>query len=460
MKKLKTLLHSNFFFSILLIGTSFYVIHAYFFKRSVYTEDDYEFKGTILSKKINGNQVTLELKAKEKLILFYYFEKEELKKISSYQLGDTVVCTGKLTIPSTNRNFDLFNYQNYLKGKQIFWILKVEQIKKIKSANFFYQLKNNIIKKIEQSRNSDYLFAFLLGDSSKLEKKEAFQELGISHLFAVSGMHIVFLTSFLLSLFNKITKKKILSFIFVSLILYFYVWMLSDSASANRAYLLFLFSFLNQHYNLNFSSMKLLGFVLILLLLKNPFVFMQVGFQFSFLLCAFFNLQKQEQSSYFKTIFKTSLLAFLVSFPLSSFHFHQVHLGSILFNMIAIPFVSFLLFPLSFLSFFFPILSFLLDGSILIFHFFLKIFEHFSNLKLVIKAYPFYQLLFYYGILFLSFTKNKKWLIVFAALALCHLSASYLDQHYWIDMIDQTCPIMIQRLNNIFQRNPLISIGI
>lgn len=25
---------------------------------------------------------------------------------------------------------------------------------------------------------------------------------------------------------------------------------------------------------------------------------------------------------------------------------------------------------------------------------------------------------------------------------------------------DQTCPIMIQRLNNIFQRNPLISIGI
>ena len=27
-------------------------------------------------------------------------------------------------------------------------------------------------------------------------------------------------------------------------------------------------------------------------------------------------------------------------------------------------------------------------------------------------------------------------------------------------VIDQTCPIMIQRLNNIFQRNPLISIGI
>lgn len=26
--------------------------------------------------------------------------------------------------------------------------------------------------------------------------------------------------------------------------------------------------------------------------------------------------------------------------------------------------------------------------------------------------------------------------------------------------LDQTCPIMIQRLNNIFQRNPLISMGI
>ena len=27
-------------------------------------------------------------------------------------------------------------------------------------------------------------------------------------------------------------------------------------------------------------------------------------------------------------------------------------------------------------------------------------------------------------------------------------------------IVDQTCPIMIQRLNNIVQRNPLISIGI
>ena len=37
---------------------------------------------------------------------------------------------------------------------------------------------------------------------------------------------------------------------------------------------------------------------------------------------------------------------------------------------------------------------------------------------------------------------------------------SLFDTSYYVYYLDQTCPIMIQRLNNIFQRNPLISIGI
>lgn len=35
-----------------------------------------------------------------------------------------------------------------------------------------------------------------------------------------------------------------------------------------------------------------------------------------------------------------------------------------------------------------------------------------------------------------------------------------LNSNLSVHFIDQTCPIMIQRLNNIFQRKPLISMGI
>lgn len=438
LKKLNTILHSNYFFLLLFGFALFYIFISFSTFSSCYLGKEQKFQGMVLSKKKNGNQFTFEIKAKEKLIIYYLVSnQQDIKEIDSIQVGDEIRVGGDLERPSKNRNFHLFNYQNYLKGKQIFWIVKANNLIKVKNAKGIYVLKNQIIHRIKKQNNEPYLLAFLLGDSSGLEWKGNYQELGISHLFAISGMHIMFITSFLFKICSYLFDKKKTSFLIVVLILTFYILLLYESPSAFRAYFLFILSYLNRHYKWGYSTLQLLFFVAIFSILKNPFVLLQIGFQYSFIICFFLVAQNRKpSSSYIKNLFQTSLLASLVSFPLSVYHFHQFHFGAVLFNMIAVPFVSLLLFPLSFLSFFFPFLNPILGMSISFFHIFIQIFQWFSFLNLTFMAIPSYYLIVYYGCLIASFLKSKTWILLFLLLMFIHFLMPYIDHHYWIDMID------------------------
>lgn len=436
MKKLKPILHSKLLITSIVISAIIYTIFSFSHFHSNYQKTDHIVAGTILSISINGNQATLEIKAKEKLLVSYKIQSINiLNRIKALELGDTIKIVGDLEIPSKNRNFHLFNYQNYLKGKQIFWIMKAQEITLQKKGAGLYILKNAIKKRIQKSSNHAYLMAFILGDNKELEWKNKYQELGISHLFAVSGMHIVFLTTFLFSFLKQ--KEKLSSFFMVTIILSIYIWLLQDSASANRAFLLFFFGFLNKKYQLGFHSIQLLFLIFSLLLFKNPFVIYQIGFQFSFMICFFLMIQKQSDSNhYLKQLLKTSTLALIVSFPLASFHFYQFHFGAVLINLFAVPFVSFFLFPLSFLTFFFPFLDPILTIFIQLFHHLLTGFEILSFLKLTFASIPIYFVALYYIILLMTIFISKKWFLVFFIILICHFIYPYMNPHYYLDMID------------------------
>lgn len=437
LKKLKIILHSKAFFviSIFLVCLYTYLITSNY--ESKYQENEEKIVGTILSFHENGNQIKIMLEGKERVMVFYYAkELEELEQLRQLKLGDQIKVTGSLKEPETNRNFHLFSYQKYLKGRRIFWIMNASTVEFQKGATGFYILKNWMKKRISKLENTEYLKAFLFGDSASLEWKSIYQELGISHLFAVSGMHLSFFATVLFSILNRILKKEFFSFGIVSIVLGIYVWLLLDSASANRAFVFFLLIYANKYWKWNFTSLQILVFTFCLLLLKNPFFCYQIGFQFSFIICFFLLKQPKKDDSYIKTLLETSLVSSLASFPLSVFYFHQFHFGSVFFNMIAVPFVSFLLFPLSLFTFCFPILTPILCFFISIFHGIISFLEQFSFLKITFCVIPIWYLFIYYSALLLTFFISKKFLIVFFVFLLCHFFAPYCDSNYWIDMID------------------------
>ena len=155
--------------------------------------------------KINGNQLKMEVKAKEKIIMTYYFKTEQEKEyyLKNLELGDEIHSYGKLVQPSSNCNFLSFNYQNYLKSKKIYWLFSIEKFQINKKDNIFYKIKNKMLKRIENSQNQKYLKTLILGENDLEENvKDTYRLNGTSHLFSISGMHISLLTTSLLFILN------------------------------------------------------------------------------------------------------------------------------------------------------------------------------------------------------------------------------------------------------------------
>lgn len=313
---------------------------------------------------VSGGMLSLEIMGKEKLIGSYFFLTEEEKDsfLVSYSLGDTIYFEGNLVLPSKNSVFNLFNYKEYLERKEIYYLVEIIMIQKIDSSkNLLYQLKNKINHHISKYQSSSYLQAFLLGDMSKIDDDilATYQKNGVSHLLAISGMHVSFLSGMLLLLFKKIRFSTLIQYLSVILFLLFYMILSGNTPSISRAVILFSLISINKVFDLKISTLQLLLITFCLLVINNPNILFDVGFEYSFLISFYLILfqKKLNQDSYLKGLFQISFFSFLVSLPISILYFYQVNLFSIFLNLVFVPLVSFIIFPLSFLTFLLPFLD-------------------------------------------------------------------------------------------------------
>lgn len=141
------------------------------------------------------------------------------KKNKELEYGDKVKLKGKYKKPSKQRNYGGYDDRKYLKTLKIAGRVKVEQLEIIaqKQLNIILQYANTIslksIEKIEnifQKENASILKGLLLGKTEDISKnvKEDFQIANISHVLAISGMHISYIILGLQVLLNKAIRKK------------------------------------------------------------------------------------------------------------------------------------------------------------------------------------------------------------------------------------------------------------
>lgn len=160
MKLLLKKLKIKLLYSFIIIGC-FYILYILFgnVDYSKYNLHTTFVQGKVLSYKIDGDCLQLEIQAKEKMILFYTFSSVEEKNIysNSIQLGDVYGFYGTLQVPSTNSNFYAFSYQKYLLSKKIYYVMRVEKMALYKrNHNVFYTLKNFLYHSIEKRRTSSW----------------------------------------------------------------------------------------------------------------------------------------------------------------------------------------------------------------------------------------------------------------------------------------------------------------
>lgn len=408
MKKLKNILQCNYIFYILLVLSLIYsfIFINFIIVKSEYKDSDKNLYGTVIDYKKSKDKTTIWVKGKEKVLVNYYSD-------INVSYGDYIYVYGVFKKPKENGNFNLFNYKRYLLSNKINYIVTASKITIIKkNDNVFYTLKNNLLKRIEStSKSKGYILAFLYADKSLIEKDiyTKYQKIGVSHLFAVSGMHVSLISIVLLKLLNKIKERK--RYIIVSIFLSIYLFLTNFTISMVRATFQFILFFINKSFKLNIDNSNLVLFLFSILVIINPYNIYNIGFLFSFIISfTLIRCSKLIKGKFIIKSLKISLISFFSSMPVLINNFFEVNFLGIILNIIYIPFVSYILFPLSLVTVLFPSLDNILYMFISCFE---KITDFFSNIKFL--SFPICKmnifLIIIYYIIFIYILKRKKKLI-------------------------------------------------
>ena len=378
MKKLKIILQQNNIFYFLLIFSLIYMfIFINFINiKSKYNENDSSLQVKIIDYKKSDDKLVIYAKGKEKILINYCDD-------INISYGDYIYVKGKLIKPKDNTNFNLFNYKKYLLSNNIKYTVKASNIKILKrNKNIFYKLKNYIFFKIKSlDKSKKYILTFIFADKSYIDKEmyDNYQNLGISHLFAVSGMHISLVTFILLKLLEG--KNEVIKYLITFIFLMFYLFLTNYTISMVRACFQFILIFINKLFKLNIDNSNIVIFLFSVLIILNPYIIYNIGFLFS--LSISFTLIKFKDmitGDFMIKNIKTSLLSFFVSMPILINNFFKVNFLSIILNIIYIPFVSYILFPLCLITILFPFFD---SFTYFVINFFETITKFFSSINLL-----------------------------------------------------------------------------
>lgn len=444
MIKLRTILLQSNIYRVTIVGVIIYALIVTLLPKyeSVYKGSEEDFLCSIDNYKIEEDKMKLELVCKEKLVGSYYFKNDEYNFFKEkVNIGNSVIVKGKLVSPKNNTVPYLFNYKNYLYNKRVYYTLKIDSIKILnENSNPFIKLKNRVIKHVNSYKDSTYLYAFILGKTELIsdEVLTSYRENGISHLFALSGLHVSIFSSILLFILKKLRFKEILNYVIIFIFLLLFSFITGFSPSILRATLLFFLLGINKVFYLNIRTLDILYLVFIILVIINPFIINNLSFILSFTAAFFliFSSDLLKGKNYFVSLFKVSLLSYFASLPLSIYYFGYTNLLGTILNLVFVPLVSFVVFPLTFLTFiiskFYSILNIttnLLESLSLLFNKF-KIIIYFPRMNLIF-------VFIYLSILMLYIKFKKKiCLYLIIVLLLFFKIRPYMDNNTYIYYID------------------------
>ena len=446
MIRLKRILQHRYFFGVLAFCFILYSLFVYYFINfnSYYNGFEKSLQGTVNSYSINGDKLTIYLKAKEIVIVNYYFKSLNEKTYfeDNLKLGDLISVAGELEEPERNRVFNGFDYKKYLYNKHIFYLMNANKISIMeKNSGLLFYFKNLVMDRINSiSKSKVYMMTFILGDKSFIdnEVKESYQDNGISHLFAVSGMHISLFAGIMLFFLKRVSYNNYFNYGMVCLFLLFYLFLAGFPASLLRASVMFILFSINKVFNLKISNLNILFIVIITILFIDPFYLFDIGFQFSYLISGTLIMMRWKIGvikSKLKRSFYVSVVCFLVSFPICIYNFYGTNFMSVLFNLFYIPFVSIIVFPLSLITFVFPFLDIVLYYSIFVME---RISLFISSINFGYIIFPkvnFGVYFIYYIVIFLSFWKIE-FVLLFLVMLLIHKGYIYFDSNLYVYYLD------------------------
>ena len=277
---------------------------------------------------------------------------------------------GKIKILKINDKYPLKNiygklgykengkYEGYFLVKSIkeyenIYFVELEDVKSTKiEDNFLEKYLQTLFNRTEE----DYSYgtkninrAILLGDNTRIKKdlKDKIRYIGLSHIFAMSGLHIGLVIAIFYFIFKKTVKNKRVIEILLLISITLYYFSVKESPSFTRAYIMAVVYLLGKLFYKKIDLGKTLFVSAIISILVNPIEIFSVSFQLSYgamiAITYIFSYVRKINYKKFKIfdyiLFTTTIQIFLI--PITVYYFNSIQFLSVISNLILLPLASF-----------------------------------------------------------------------------------------------------------------------
>lgn len=304
-----------------------------------------------------------------------YFQRDSLS--SRLQMGEELWVRSRISPPVSARNFDEFDYARYLIRKGIsgtgfvasgHWQFSECRKEKEGIATVLYRLAASYRTQIEnlyrrlgiEGDEQAVLSALTLGDKTDLSEsvRESYSVAGVSHVLALSGLHIGLLYALAFFLLRPLLlggqSGRVLCSLLLILLLWLFAFFTGLSPSVVRSAAMFSIWALADLCGRQSFSLNTLALTAWLMLLVRPVWLFDVGFQLSFaavlsiLLFQPFLYRlcpvRHRAGTYLWGLVSVSVAAQLGTAPLVLFYFSRFSTHFLLTNLLVVPLVTLILY--------------------------------------------------------------------------------------------------------------------
>ena len=283
-----------------------------------------------------------------KVILYTKKEKETLK------YGDKIELVGNFKLAQERRNPGGFDYRFYLKTKKIYGIVTTKNTKKLKenNVNIISMIANktaNVIKnqskKLLKNREACLLIGLLIGDTDEIdeETKEDFRNSNLTHMLAVSGLHVSYVLLGVNYIITKVKIHKKLSKIIVMLLILFFILVTGATPSVLRAGTMTIYLIIGCIFYRRISVFSSLNLSLLVIIIMNPYCLFDVGLQLSYAgtigIVYLYPIIKEKIYNKANSILIT-ISANIVIIPIMLYNFNTISLTFFISNLLAGPIIG------------------------------------------------------------------------------------------------------------------------
>ena len=300
---------------------------------------------------------------------YVYLEKDSI--VPTLAAGDYLLLKGTFNEPSSLNNPDGFDYASYLMRKGIGattyvphgnWTL-AGHADNFSIERWSRDCQKQLLDLLRQFDFSQENFAVLaalsFGYTDELDPdlRQRYSISGITHILAVSGLHvgiIYFILHFLLQFFDRFTFLRKFKIFIILTLLWIYAFITGLSPSAFRATLMFSFVAIGNLLGKKASIYNTLSMSAFFMLLINPNLLFHIGFQLSYTAVAgivYFQPRlarlftpRNRPARWLWNLLTVSLAAQIGTVPLTLYYFHTFPNYFLFTNMIAIPATTLILY--------------------------------------------------------------------------------------------------------------------